>query len=270
LTKEYKVPLGTGLATVAAERLFDTIMMMVLLAFTLLTVSIQPDLNVSLYGYELTTQSFQSAIIKIVSAGTVLSVGLTALAFSTTRRWIIQLISLTATFIAKVNPKNNDLIIKLSSMLTAFIEGFASGLSLIGKPKRALACVALTVLVWLISALSYWVFAFGCPGVNLSFSEMTAVMVVICFFIALPGVPGFWGLWEAGGVFALTLFGVTGKQALGYTLVSHAINVFPIIITGFISALKTSVNFWRLTFSGNKDKSKNFLNQQRSAVREPS
>lgn len=269
LTKEYTVPLGTGLATVAAERLFDTIMMISLLVFTLLTVSIQPDLRVSIYGYELTTQSFQSAIIKIVGAGVVLSIGLTALAFSVTRRWIIQLINLTATFIGKMTPKNSKLVIKLSSMLTAFIEGFASGLSLIGKPKRALACVILSILVWLISALSYWVFSFGCPGVELTFAEMTAVMVVVCFFIALPGVPGFWGLWEAGGVFALILFDVTGKQAVGFTLVNHAVNVFPVIIIGFISALMTSVNFWQLTFNKNEAESKTFL-EQRSAVREPS
>ena len=28
-------------------------------------------------------------------------------------------------------------------------------------------------------------------------------MIIICFFIALPSVPGYWGIWEAGGVFAL-------------------------------------------------------------------
>jgi uncharacterized membrane protein YbhN (UPF0104 family) len=72
-------------------------------------------------------------------------------------------------------------------------------------------------------------------------------MVVVCFFIALPSAPGFWGLWEAGGVFALSLFGVPPKDALGFTLANHAVQLFPVIVAGLISAMLTSVNILRLT-----------------------
>ena len=52
---------------------------------------------------------------------------------------------------------------------------------------------------------------------------------------------------EAGGVFALSIFGVAEKDALGFTLVNHAGQVFPVIIIGLISALITSVNILNLT-----------------------
>ena len=65
----------------------------------------------------------------------------------------------------------------------------------------------------MIAALSYYVFSLGSPGVDLSYTEMFAVMVIICLFIALPSVPGFWGLWEAGGVFAMSLFGISKNAA---------------------------------------------------------
>jgi len=84
--------------------------------------------------------------------------------------------------------------------------------------------------------------ALGSPGVGLSFLELTAVMVIVCFFIALPSVPGFWGLWEAGGVFAMALFGVPAKEAAGFTLVNHAVQMFPVILVGLISAILTGVN----------------------------
>ena len=71
---------------------------------------------------------------------------------------------------------------------------------------------------------------------------MIAVMVIICFFIALPSVPGFWGLWEAGGVFAMALFGVSSKDAAGFTLTNHAVQVFPVIIVGLMSAVYTGVD----------------------------
>ena len=77
--------------------------------------------------------------------------------------------------------------------------------------------------------------------------EMSAHMVILMFIIALPSVPGFWGLWEAGGIFALSLFGIATKDAAGFTLVNHAIQMFPIIIMGFISAMIISVNILQVS-----------------------
>jgi uncharacterized membrane protein YbhN (UPF0104 family) len=101
--------------------------------------------------------------------------------------------------------------------------------------------------IWVLTAFSYLIFAFGCPGINLSFMELTTVMVIICFAVALPSVPGFWGLWEAGGVFALSIHGVAEKDALGFTLVNHATQIFPVIGIGLISALIISVNILQLS-----------------------
>jgi hypothetical protein len=77
-------------------------------------------------------------------------------------------------------------------------------------------------------------------------------MIIICFFIALPSVPGYWGLWEASGVFALIIFDVSSKDALGFTLANHAIQMFPVIIAGFISAAITSVNIWQVSYKKNE------------------
>ena len=73
-------------------------------------------------------------------------------------------------------------------------------------------------------------------------------MVIICLFIALPSVPGFWGVWEAGGVFAMSIFGVSTNAAAGFTLANHGVQVLPVIIVGFISAIITSVNIWQVSY----------------------
>jgi uncharacterized membrane protein YbhN (UPF0104 family) len=75
-------------------------------------------------------------------------------------------------------------------------------------------------------------------------------MVIICFFIALPSVPGWWGLWEAAGVFAMSLFGVSAKEAAGFTLANHALQVFPVIIVGLVSAMILSVDIRKISFDG--------------------
>ena len=90
--------------------------------------------------------------------------------------------------------------------------------------------------------------ALGCPGINLTLAELYTVLVIVSFFIALPSVPGFWGLWEAGGVFAMSLFGVAAKEAAGYTLLNHAVQMFPVIFMGFISAVISSINIWQISY----------------------
>jgi hypothetical protein len=74
------------------------------------------------------------------------------------------------------------------------------------------------------------------------------MMVIICFVIALPSVPGFWGLWEAGGVFALMLFGVAEKDAAGFTLANHAVQMFPVILVGMLSAWINGINIMQVSY----------------------
>jgi hypothetical protein len=76
---------------------------------------------------------------------------------------------------------------------------------------------------------------------------MGAMMIIILFFIALPSVPGWWGIWEAGGVFAMGLFGVPRLEAAGFTLVSHAMQVFPVILIGIGCAMTSSIGILQVT-----------------------
>jgi uncharacterized protein (TIRG00374 family) len=136
----------------------------------------------------------------------------------------------------------------ISKPLVAFVENFAEGFSLVKYPKKIITCLGLSLMIWYFSALSIYIMALGCPGIRLSFLEIAAVMIIICFFIALPSAPGFWGIWEAGGVFALSLFGVSTKDAAGFTLANHAVQTIPVIFIGLGSAVITGVNIWKVAF----------------------
>ena len=130
-----------------------------------------------------------------------------------------------------------------------FVDNITVGFTLIKQPKRIFICGLYSLIIWITAALYYFVFSLGCAGINLSYTQMYAVMVIVCLFIALPSVPGFWGLWEAGGVFAMSLFGVAANAAAGFTLANHAVQVLPVIIVGFISAIITSVNIWQISYA---------------------
>jgi uncharacterized protein (TIRG00374 family) len=248
LKKERAVAFGTGLATVAAERVFDMVVLIGLFATVFSTVSSRPDLDVAVGGLHLNSRTLQTSAWTMIRISVVLLLGLSALAFSAPRRWMIGLIEASVGMTIIAGPRLHAAVRCIGNALIGWLGSFAKGLSLVGHPRRALACLALTIAIWTMGVLSYFVFSLGCPGIDLTFWEMTTTMVIVCFFIALPSVPGYWGVWEAGGVFALALFGVNQRDAAGFTLVNHAVQLFPVILIGLVSALVTSVNILYLSY----------------------
>jgi uncharacterized membrane protein YbhN (UPF0104 family) len=85
----------------------------------------------------------------------------------------------------------------VSTPVAGMVDNLGSGFALLRDPIRIAGCIALTLFIWLLQVLTYYIVMFGAPGIDLTFLEMTAVMVIICFFISLPSVPGYWGIWEA-------------------------------------------------------------------------
>jgi uncharacterized protein (TIRG00374 family) len=131
---------------------------------------------------------------------------------------------------------------RISTPVNNLLDNISLGFSQLREPKRLVACLFLSAAIWVASALASYVLTFGSPGIDMTLQEVFAMMIIICFVIALPSVPGFWGIWEAGGLFALTIFGIVGEAAAGYTLVNHAVQLLPIILLGFISAFATGIN----------------------------
>lgn len=251
LNRKKGVSFTTGLATVAAERIFDAGFLIVFLAVALTSIPMETDTSVSYGGYHLNRETLEMLGSNLIRLSIVLVVFVFCIAYNRTRKVITNFID---TF-----PEKMLFFISLSSRewihrsifkrINHLLEHAAEGLMLFKYPSRLAACIGVTLVIWLLTALSYYTMALGCPGVDLSLYELSVMMVVICFFIALPSVPGYWGVWEAGGVFSLTLFGVSSQTAAGYTLASHAVQLFPAIIMGFISSLALSINIRQISKS---------------------
>ncbi|MBI5896498.1 MAG: flippase-like domain-containing protein, partial [Desulfobacterales bacterium] len=61
IKREQSVPFSTGFATVAAERIFDMLVLIALLAAVFTTVTRQPDLDIAFGGWRLNSQVLQTA-----------------------------------------------------------------------------------------------------------------------------------------------------------------------------------------------------------------
>jgi len=250
LQKEEGIPFSTGLATVAAERVFDLALLVLLFAAVLAKVNIDAHLDVSFGGYHLNREMLMTAVTGMVRISLVLIAAIVFISIKKTREAIAKIIIWSPTVLFFTGPEfKQKLQRKICGPLIQMMDNFASGFALVKHPKTICLCLLLSFFVWCLNAFGFYVMAQGCPGINLSYLEMFAVMIIICFFIALPSVPGFWGLWEAGGVFALALFSVGSKDAAGFTLANHAVQMFPVILVGMGSAVYIGANVWKLSYN---------------------
>jgi len=254
LKQKRGVPITTGLATIAAERTFDLFILIGLFALMFSSISGLSGIEGNYFGIQLNSRTVQSAASGMIRLSIGLLLIIALLSVGLTRRIIKGLITKVGQLIDRMIPRCHRLNQRIIGLCLGIIDNVAIGLSLVRNPVQLLSCIGMTLFIWALTALSYVIFAMGCPGISLSLLEFTTVMVIICFVIALPSVPGFWGLWEAGGVFALSIFGITEKDALGFTLANHATQIFPVIGIGLISALITSVNILQLSSTGSAAK----------------
>jgi len=249
LKKRDDIPFTTGLATVAAERALDMVFLLLLFIGVLATVEIDPSIDEVFGGRHLNREALLDLRDGVIQLSVLLVAGIVFISIGRCRDWLNRVILGFPRLLFFIGPEPKDRIHdRILVPLTGILGNIAAGFSLVRSPKRLLLCMVSSLSIWAASGLSYYVMALGCPGIGISFVEMVAVMIIICVFIALPSVPGFWGIWEAGGVFALSLFSVPSQEAAGFTLVNHAVQVFPVIFVGLGSALLTGINILQVSY----------------------
>jgi len=314
LTKKEGVPFGEGMGTVVMERIFDSIMLLVLFFVVLVFVPFEGitqtwdarrnvpggPLNYALaagflvlagtaaWGWRwsrrqnptgenapvakgtgriwtLLIAGFVLACIEVVllhpfESGRIYTFGkeyvLSGEAVkSLTQKTAIIVAFLMAGVIAILFRPVRDLVLRIVNwmrflpagwrrVIVRLIETFAGGLDSLKSPARVFWILVHSVGVWVSVALAFWITSFGIPGLRLTIMEAHAYLVLTCVAIMIPAAPGYWGLYEVGGVFALLVMDVTedASAALGFTLVVHFAQWLPITLLGLYYAAKIHVS----------------------------
>lgn len=237
------------LATVAAERVLDLLGLLVMLILTMKAVGGSFPGKVEFAGYVLTQATLDTAVTAMIRTAAVLVAGIVAVSITPLRVLMEKAVMASPSALvflpARVKEKIRE---RLCKAVVGIMERIAAGFSLIKSPAKLFWCSILTAGVWVLTAFTYIIAAKASPGINIGWIELTASMVIICFFISAPSAPGFWGLWEAGGIFALAVFGITDRTAAaGFTLAVHIINMLPSIAIGFVSAGVMGVNVLKIS-----------------------
>lgn len=211
LTREAPVPFATSLASLAVDRLFDAIVLLVLAATALFDPSLADE---RLMGRPL--GSFA------VSAGTVvvfLLVVLYALVFLPN-----QLLRLFELFARRVSPT-------VEERGRRMLETFFQGLSVLRSPRRFLAVFGWTLAHWMLNGVGFWL-SFRAVGINAPFSAALFLQAFIALGTAVPALPGFFGVFEYMSVQGLSIYGVNREQAATWAIGYHLFSFIPITLIG--------------------------------------
>jgi hypothetical protein len=126
---------------------------------------------------------------------------------------------------------------RLPRVSRTHVDGIADrlvyGLGALHRPSLAAPAFLLGVASWLVFALSCWL-VLASFDLGLGYGAGILILVTTTLSLVIPSAPGGLGVFEAGGVLALSAFGVDESTALSATVVLHALSVFPVVVAGAI------------------------------------
>ena len=208
-----RVSFAAALASLVVDRVFDTVVVLLLL----LVVAMLPS-----FPEHATVFSWPIDKALLLGAGVALFalIVLVIIAMNPER-----LVRLAEAMIGRVAPK-------LLERGRGFILSFGSGLGVLRDPKRCAIVFFWALVMWLVNGSSFWI-AFKAVGIGIPFPGALFLQSLLAFAVAAPSAPGFFGLFEAGTKVALRAYGINDTLAVSYALGYHLLSFIPITVIGF-------------------------------------
>ena len=219
------VGLGASASSVAVERIFDGLALVLLLTVALFTSNIPEEV---LSGAVLPTQA---ATYIGAMFGVALVAGIMVVAFPKPAERLIQLVVRSP---------------KWSAKLVGILEDLRQGMEALRSPARILGVALWSVGLWLVNALSFYV-AFLAFDIPVNFAGALLMQGVLAIGISVPSAPGYVGVFEFAIVLVLgRVYGVSEDLAAAYALTYHITTFIPITLLGLWSVARTGLGFKKL------------------------
>jgi glycosyltransferase 2 family protein len=221
--REPTVPFSTGIASVVVDRVFDGIVVLVLLAVAMLDPAFPR--NATLNGRSIAAFAFLS------TAGLV--VGLVILF------WFVLF---PKSLIGIVRVIARRTVARWEMPVAGFLDRFTLGLTVLRDARRFTVAFLWTLAHWLLCAASYWL-AYKAIGLNAPLSSTLFVQTIIVLAVAIPSTPGFVGVFEFFAVLALAVYNVPADLAAAWAIVYHVISYIPVTGLGLIYFFRMGLSF---------------------------
>jgi uncharacterized protein (TIRG00374 family) len=221
-----EVPFPAAFASLAVDRLFDAIVVFVLMFGAMLDPAFPSGAQV--FGRSMSSIAF----------GGLLFIGVVLVGMYTMVFFPKHVITVFELFVRKVAPRLED------RGRTALIS-LTSGLSVLRTPSRFASVLAWTVAHWLVNALAFWI-AFRAVHIDAPYSAALFLQGLIAIGVAAPQAPGFFGIFEYFGKEGLGLYGVHAEAAATWAIGFHFLSYVPITVIGAWYFLRTGMTLGEL------------------------
>ncbi|HEU5169755.1 MAG TPA: lysylphosphatidylglycerol synthase transmembrane domain-containing protein [Gemmatimonadales bacterium] len=214
----------TALASIAVERIFDALTIVLLLTIALAS----PGL-----GAGAAVGGVPVSRLAVIAAG-VSAAALVAGAVVVARPLVAERLA------HALIPSD-----RIAYRVVSLIEGIRQGLAALDSPRRVAPVVAWSLVLWLVNAASYWV-GFAAFDIPVSFAGALLVQGLLVFGVSVPSTPGYIGPFEAAIVAGLALYGVSEDRGFSYALAYHVTTFLPIVLLGLWSTAQTRIGLGEL------------------------
>jgi glycosyltransferase 2 family protein len=221
--KEPSVPFSTGIASVVVDRVFDGIVVLVLLAVAMLDPAFPRD--ATLNGRSIAAFAFLSTVGLVIGI-----VGL------------FWLVLFPGSLIAIVRAIMRRVVARWEEPVAGFLERFTLGLTVLRDARRFTIAFLWTLAHWLLCAASYWM-AYKAIGLDAPLSSTLFVQTIVVLAVAIPSTPGFVGIFEFFAVLALAVYNVPADIAAAWAVVYHVVSYIPVTGLGLIYFFRMGLTF---------------------------
>jgi uncharacterized protein (TIRG00374 family) len=222
LSRKQPVPFSTGVASVVVDRVFDGIVVLLLLMVAMLDPTFPK-------GATLNGRSVASFAL----LGTIgLIVGLTGL---------FMLVLFPERFIGIARWIARHTVPRFEEPVAGFFDRFAHGLTILRDPRRFLLAFVWTLVHWLVCAGSYWI-GYRAVGLEAPFMSALFVQTLIVLAVALPQAPGFIGVFETVAILGLSVYGVPKEVAAAWAIAYHVASYIPVTVLGIIYSIRMGLH----------------------------
>jgi uncharacterized protein (TIRG00374 family) len=206
------VPFPAAFASLAVDRLFDAVVLLMLMFGAMLDPAFPSGALV--FGVSMT-----SLAVKGIGFVVIVLCSMYAMVLYPSR--MLGLYELVARRIAP----------KLESKGRTALVALIDGLSVLRTPGRFAAVFGWTLAHWMLNAFAFWL-AFRAVGITAPYSAALFLQGVIAIGVAAPQAPGFFGVFELFGKEGLGLYGVSPDAAVTWAIGFHVLSYLPITFIG--------------------------------------
>lgn len=207
-----RVALATSLSSLAVDRLFDAIVVFLLMFGAMLDPAFPSDVRIK-----------GLTIPQLAASGVVLMffllIGCYTVVLQPAR--VEKLLSAVA---LRIVPKFEPVLIR-------FFGHVAGGLAVLKDSRRFLAVLFWAFAHWVTHALGLYI-CFLAVGIDVPFSAALFLQGILALGVAVPSSPGFVGVFEGAATIGLAVYGVPTTLAVSWAIGYHVLSFIPITVMG--------------------------------------